>query len=95
MTNEIALKESKPNESRLNNRQKARERRRELEDETYGTLKGDKTPQQCYNWWRRKHLCILRDIRDEKNNHGFAENFKKDEMLNTTRKMLELIKKDL
>ena len=59
-------KSSEPNESRLNNRQKAKQRRRELEDETYGNLKGDKTPLQCYNWWRRKHLCILRGIKDKK-----------------------------
>jgi len=95
MTNEIALKESKANESRLNNRQKAKQRRRDLEDETYGTLKGDKTALQCFNWWRRKHLLILRDVRDEKNNHGFADNFTKEGMLKDTRKMLELIKKDL
>ena len=95
MENKIALEESKVSEKRLSNKEKARQRRLDMEGEIYGTFSGDKTLQQCYNWWRRKHLCILRGVKDEKNNFGFDRNFNKMEMLKATSNMLNIIKAEI
>ena len=75
-------------------RELAKIRRKEQEPEIYGVRGSDKTPQQCYNWWRRKHLCILRGV-EVKDNYGFDSNITKAEKLEWTSKMLGLIKKDL
>lgn len=89
---EILMAHSKPNESRTAREQRLRKERIEWEKEMYGGL--EKTTIQCYRWWRRKYLCILRGVKS-KNNYMFAKNIKKEEALSWCRVMMDKIKKDL
>lgn len=71
-----------------------KERIKRFDYSKYGG-QGAKTDFQCYWSWRRKYVCILRGIKDHKNNFGFADNIEKETMLNWCRKFISLIEIDL